>query len=195
MNTVRITSGKYKGRKIATPGAGTHPMGERERIALFNMIITRVPGAKVLDAYAGSGALGVEALSRGADKVVFVDKNHAAMRTIRKNCLELGISEGQVMFYDGTVGAFCENFTEEKGNTIDPQIATIASTTGFDVILADPPYDNFDPDEVGNLTDKCLKKSGILVLSHPGEAPDLAGLSLEKSHKYAGATISVYVKD
>ena len=70
MNEVRITSGSYKGRRVATPGGKTHPMGNREKIALFNMVSEYLPGSRVLDAYAGSGALGIEALSRGAAEVV-----------------------------------------------------------------------------------------------------------------------------
>ena len=66
MKNVRITAGNYKGKVLATPGEGTHPMGERERLALFNMVGNDLTGANVLDAYAGSGILGAEALSRWA---------------------------------------------------------------------------------------------------------------------------------
>ena len=79
---IKITSGIFRGRNISTPGGKTHPMGERERLALFNMISEYLPKAAVLDAYAGSGALGIEAISRGADKVLFVDKSADAVRKI-----------------------------------------------------------------------------------------------------------------
>ena len=62
MEIVRITSGKYRGRALKTPGGATHPMGSREKLALFNMVAGHLPGALVLDAFAGSGALGLEAL-------------------------------------------------------------------------------------------------------------------------------------
>lgn len=171
MEVLKITSGKYRNRAIKTPGAGTHPMGARERLALFNMIFDALPGATVLDAYAGSGALGIEALSRGASKVVFVEKSPKASRTIRENLHALGVEdETEVMMCD---------------------VVKFTTYEQFDVILADPPYDSFEVGGVNNVV-KLLKKSGILVLSHPGEAPVFGELKLEKSRSYAGATISVY---
>ena len=172
MKSVRITSGKYRGRKIATPGGGTHPMGERERLALFNMIAEYLPGAKVLDAYAGSGALGIEALSRGADEVIFVEKSAKAAQVIKGNLKSLGLAPEVVV---------CD-------------VADYAPTEKFNVIMADPPYDAFDLLKVEHLA-QFLADGGIFALSHPDDAPELLGLTLEKSRKYAGATISIYTKE
>ncbi len=168
-NSVKITSGKYHGRAILTPGAGTHPMGERERLALFNKISEYLPDANVLDAYAGSGALGIEAISRGAKTATFIEKSPAAARIIRDNLRVLKI-EAEVITGD----AAKYDFTDK-----------------FDVILADPPYDKFFALEIENIA-KNLAKDGILVLSHPGAAPEITGLALQDSRKYAGATISFY---
>ncbi|MBR5647416.1 16S rRNA (guanine(966)-N(2))-methyltransferase RsmD [Candidatus Saccharibacteria bacterium] len=168
-NSVKITSGIYRGRSILTPGEGTHPMGERERLALFNKISSYLNEATVLDAYAGSGALGIEALSRGALKAVFIEKNANAARIIRENLRTLG-AQGEVITDDASKYA-----TEEK----------------FDVILLDPPYDKFVPEDI-ELLAKNLAKNGIMVLSHPGEAPEITGLELQDSRKYAGATLSFY---
>lgn len=170
-NVVKITSGTLRGRAITTPGGKTHPMGERERLALFNMIADAVPGAVVLDAYAGSGALGIEALSRGARAVVFVEKSSGAARVINENLQSLGID----------------------GEVVTAKIPDYEPNTLFDVVLADPPYDSFNLTEVAQLG-KYVNKNGILVLSHPGEAPEIPGTILRKSHKYAGATISIYDK-
>lgn len=169
MGQIKITSGKYKGRKIITPGDGTHPMGERERLALFNAIFDYLLGAKVLDAYAGSGALGIEALSRGAKEVTFVEKSPRAARVIRQNLASLSLT-GEVL---------TEAVRDYKGERI------------FDVILVDPPYDNFKVEEVSSLA-RFLKNDGILVLSHPGEAPTIEGLKLVKSSHYAAAGIAIY---
>ena len=196
-NTVKITSGKYKGQRILTPGGGTHPMGERERLALFNMILGEIPGARALDVYAGSGALGIEALSRGAEGVVFIDKSGAAMRTIAQNCSKLGIGKAQATFCHGAVGSFIEKFArglDARGVDTHGADMQMTDVRGVNMILADPPYDDFHPEVVELMGSRCLVDRGILVLSHPGEAPDLAGLSLVKSRKYAGATISVYKK-
>lgn len=168
-NSVKITSGIYRGRLIMTPGEGTHPMGERERLALFNKISEHLPGAKVLDAFAGSGALGIEAMSRGASSVTFVEKIPKAAKIIRENLKTLGLS-GEVVLKDAN-----KYTSDEK----------------FDVILIDPPYDDL---KAFSNPFFALRDDGILVLSHPGEAPDLPGLKLQDSRKYAGATLSFYVK-
>lgn len=170
---IAITGGKYRGRKIATPGGKTHPMGSRERLALFNMLSGKLESTLILDAFAGSGALGIEALSRGAEKVVFVDESAEAVKTIQSNLRELGIFDG---------------FKVIKGTF--PQV-DLSEFVGFDIILADPPYDDFekiDLDFLGNL----LKDGGILILSHPEQAPEIRGFKLIKTHTYAAARLSVY---
>ena len=168
-NSVKITSGKFRGRTILTPGTGTHPMGERERLALFNKISGYLSHANVLDAYAGSGALGIEAISRGAKKATFIEKNVAAARIIRENLRMLDV-KAEVISGDAAKYDFIEN---------------------YEVILADPPYDKFVAQEIENIA-KSLAKDGILVLSHPSTPPEIAGLVLQDSRKYAGATISFY---
>lgn len=170
-NSVRITSGTYRGREILTPGAGTHPMGEREKMALFNMISSYLSGARVLDAYAGSGALGIEALSRGASSCVFVEKNATAAKTISENLAKLGLDEA---IFKGSVA----NFETDRN---------------FDVIIADPPYDDFKVDEIVYLA-RFLNPNGILVLSHPDKITDMPGLILLKSRQYARAHISIFTK-
>lgn len=171
MEKIAIISGKFKGRKISTPGGATHPMGSRERLALFNMV--SVEGLTVLDAFAGSGALGIEALSRGATSVVFVEKNSKASDIIRENLKYLGV--------------------KDEAEIIKSSVSN-ADLPEFDVIFADPPYDNFDLIEVESLT-KSLKNGGVMVLSHPNEAPELQGLNLIKTHQYAAAHLSIYNKD
>lgn len=172
-NTVRVTSGIYRGRVLLAPGGKTHPMGDREKLALFNIISEYLPGAVVLDAYAGSGALGIEALSRGAKDVVFIEKNKEAARCIRDNLAKIGLD-------NVVVDTAVVNYTNNDNV--------------FDVILADPPYDDFREDEILYLI-QFLSKNGVLALSHPGNAPELTGMVLKTSKKYAGATISIFVKE
>ena len=170
-NSIKITSGIYRSRAITTPGGKTHPMGERERLALFNMISDYIPGAVLLDAFSGSGSLGIEALSRGAEEVTFIENNSNAIKTIKDNLAALG-AEGEV---------------------VGSKVSTFSTDKVFDVVLADPPYDDFRINEVFHLL-RFLKEGGVFVLSHPGEVPDLPGMKLDKSRKYAGATISIYFK-
>jgi len=172
MDNIRITSGKYRGRSIKSPNSKlTHPMGAREKIALFNMISEFLLNSKVLDAYAGSGALGIEALSRGAKNVVFVEKSQRTINIIKQNLEELGLSN--------------------SAKTIVSDIKNFSLEDKFDVIIADPPYDSFEVFGIVQLAE-LLKDGGIFALSHPGEAPEIEGLRLQKTHKYAGAHISIY---
>lgn len=168
--TVRVTSGVFGGRSLKAPGGKTHPMGSREKLALFNML-GDIHGLSVLDAFAGSGALGIEALSRGALRVVFVEKNAGACNIIKQNLAELDC-EAEVICADA---------------------GSLELTDTFDVVIADPPYDAFDLTKVLPLVNY-LEAGGVLVLSHPGEAPELDGLALEKSRQYAAAHLSFYQK-
>lgn len=172
MNNVKVISGKFRGRNLKTPNSSlTHPMGSREKLALFNMISEFLPGAIVLDAYSGSGALGIEAISRGASEVWFIEKSAKVGEVIRDNLATLGIS----------------------GEVFIGEVMKFTSDTDFRVILADPPYDNFKLKEVEYLA-QFLDDDGVFVLSHPGEAPEVNGLRLLTSRRYAAASISVYVK-
>ena len=95
MENIKITSGKYRGRTIKSPNSKlTHPMGAREKLAMFNMISEYLSGAVVLDVYAGSGALGIEALSRGASYAMFVEKNPRTAGIIRMGCKKFLTTQG-----------------------------------------------------------------------------------------------------
>lgn len=181
MGTIRITSGEYGRRVIETPGGDTHPMGERERLALFNTISAIVPAAVVIDAYSGSGALGIEALSRKAKKVLFIENNTAAMKIIKNNCLSLGIDRGKTEFYLGSVMGYYQK--DYRGHDV----------TKAEIILADPPYNHFDIKDIKILI-SFLKPGGVLVLSHPEDAPSFEGLRLTKTKQYAKAHLSFYEK-
>lgn len=174
--TVRISGGRFRGQKIRTPGRGTHPMGERERIALFNMIADRIGNNFVMDLYCGGGTLGIEALSRGAIYALCIDKNPDAVRVANDNMRKLGL-------YGPHGGALEADIT----------IVARTATDRYGIVIADPPYDEFN-DKMTKYLPRLVLDNGTLVLSHPGKAPELKGLTLEKSHSYAGATISVYRK-
>lgn len=173
---IRVASGKYRGRTLKSPRLSTtHPMGAREKLALFNIV--NVEQARVLDAYAGSGALGIEALSRGAAEVDFVEKNPQACAVIRENLAEIKVG-GKV--FDESFQNFCER-TEFAGY--------------FEVVLADPPYDNFQPANFAKIA-QILSDDGILALSSPAKSKpiSLPEMRLSSTHTYARARISVYRK-
>ncbi|MBR3180037.1 RsmD family RNA methyltransferase [Candidatus Saccharibacteria bacterium] len=171
METITITSGIFKGRRLKTPGKGTHPMGSREKIALFNMLTPYLKNAYVLDAFAGSGALGLEAISRGAKSITFLETSKKASAIIKENMISLG---------------FNANTPINASTDFAPDVA-------FDIIIADPPYDAFDLKTIIPLVD-FLDTDGILALSHPGDAPTIPGLDLLKTKKYARCHLSIYQK-
>ena len=91
---MRVVAGEYGGRRLQAPrGRDTRPTADRVREALFS-ILGDVRGARVLDLFAGSGALGIEALSRGAESAVFVERDHAAVAAIRRNLDAIGVARG-----------------------------------------------------------------------------------------------------
>ena len=174
---VKITGGELRGRKIATPGEGTHPMGERERLALFNMLGDRVAGNGVADLFCGGGTLAIEALSRGATFALMIDSSQTAVDVANQNMKDLGLygSYGRALLADVT------------------EVVRTA-TDRFGVVFADPPYDKYDEKMLRHLP-RLVLDGGILVVSHPGEAPEFDGMTLVKSRKYAGAGIAIYQKD
>lgn len=176
-NRVIITGGRLSGLAIDTPGEGTHPMGMRERLALFNMIQSYLPGADVMDAYAGSGILGIEALSRGARHAIFVDKDELVLQTIEKNLYETRIEPSEA-------------------DTLKLNIKKIGQITGvsYDVIFADPPYDKYKPEMVTILA-PLVSKGGILVASTPEEAPEIPDFKIITQRKYARCHITIYQRE
>ena len=120
----RIISGTAGGRRLKVPRAGVRPTGDRAREALFNSLKSLVDlrGAAVLDLYAGSGALGLEALSRGAASVVFVESAPGVLPVLKENLAAVGLPGGRVVA--GSV----------------PTVVRGAPTGPVDLVLADPPY-------------------------------------------------------
>lgn len=197
-STLRILAGAYKGRAFASPArATTHPMGAREKLALFNMLQPYLAGATVLDAYAGSGALGLEALSRGAARVTFVEQSAPVVRTLRQNLRAVlpaaRLADAEII--QSSVAAFTASATNTP--TINTPTTNTPTTNPpaptFDLILADPPYDHFDPTEIAALV-PLLRPTGRLALSFPAQLapPALPHLTCLKSHRYAAAGLALY---
>lgn len=123
---LRITSGEFRGRMIHAPASHkTRPTQARLRQALFNSIQTHISDAKVLDLYAGSGALGIEALSWGAREVVFIESNLNAAQLIEKNCSLLKVTDRSEVII----------------GMVEKKLEKIISKSPFDIVLADPPYE------------------------------------------------------
>lgn len=177
---IRIISGSLGGRKIEAPDRGTtHAMSERARNAMFNSIGDEIKDARVLDAFAGSGSIGIEALSRGAMEAVFVERDRIACKIITKNLTTLDI-EKQSTLIRTTVSNWLE--------TAEPEL--------FDVIFADPPYNDPQLSTVSYLFG-LLKPGALMVLSHPGkgEVPLRDGIVVVDNRSYGNLHLTFFRRD
>jgi 16S rRNA (guanine966-N2)-methyltransferase len=175
---MRIVAGSLKGRIFSEPhGNHTHPMSEKVRGALFNAL-GDIEGLSVLDAFAGSGALSLEAISRGASFAVAIERDPHVHKTLKHSIKELDL-EDKVKAIRAGAGAWSDN---------NP-----AAT--FDIVMLAPPYDDLQP----NLLQKLiihLKDTGILVLDYPGKLgpPQFSGLKLALQKNYGDAQVVFYRK-
>lgn len=129
---MRIIAGEARGRVLQAPhGRGTRPTDSRSREALFNILGSRVVDARVLDLYAGSGAIGLEALSRGAESCLYVEQNAGAANAIRNNLKNIGWNHrGQVW----------QTSVKSALHRLDEQMRTGERSQAFHIIFADPPF-------------------------------------------------------
>ena len=115
---MRIIAGSLRSRTLeAPPGLATRPTSDRLRETLFNVLAPRIEGAVFLDLYAGSGAVGIEALSRGAERVVFVERAPAALKVLRANLEQLGLTAG-FQIHAGSVGAYLRKVRPACGGSL-----------------------------------------------------------------------------
>jgi 16S rRNA (guanine(966)-N(2))-methyltransferase RsmD len=127
---MRIIAGTYRSRRLeAPPGLSTRPTSDRLRETLFNVLTPRIAGARFLDLYAGSGAVGLESLSRGAARVTFVERAPAALKILRRNLELLGI-DGSYEVHAETVAGFLRSHAKSTPRA-EP----------YEVVFLDPPYD------------------------------------------------------
>jgi 16S rRNA (guanine(966)-N(2))-methyltransferase RsmD len=123
---VRIIAGALKGRRLVTPkGETTRPTADQVRIALMDTLAPRVPGARVLDLFAGAGGVGLEALSRGAGEVTFVERDARAVAALRQNVETLGVKDAARV---------------RRGDVLRELEALYRAGERFDVVFLDPPY-------------------------------------------------------
>ena len=164
---MRVIAGSLKGRRLKAPTwEGLRPTSDTLRETLFNVLAPRVGGARVLDGFAGTGGLGIEALSRGAAHVTFLERDARAQALIAENLALCGIAEGYAIIRA----------------SLDHGLDTLRSGPGFapfDIVLLDPPYDRAPEAILDTLTaaDSVLAQEGLVVLEHSRRqpAPDSAG--------------------
>ncbi|MBD2857828.1 16S rRNA (guanine(966)-N(2))-methyltransferase RsmD [Spongiibacter sp. KMU-158] len=145
---LRIIGGQWRSRKLQfTSAEGLRPTGDRIRETLFNWLAAEIPGAHCLDLFAGSGALGIEALSRGAASCDFVELNHEAAAQIRQHLSTLNAEHGQV---------FCQTAKTYLEN----------SQKHYDIIFLDPPFNKEHIDEIKSVLNTLINKDGLIYLEH-----------------------------
>jgi 16S rRNA (guanine966-N2)-methyltransferase len=178
---MRVLGGALRGRQLAGPrGAGTRPTAGRVKAALFNILSDRIPGARVLDLYAGTGLIGIEALSRGAGYVTFVESNPASYRVVKSNLRRCGyahLAEVRAM----TASRFLKHAPRES----------------YDIAFVDPPYHTIAESPVLPLLGggAIIAVNGVVVIEHfhKVQLPDRVGrLVFVKSYRHGDTILSVY---
>jgi len=131
----RVVAGSARGSRLVGPGAGTRPLGDRVKQSLFAILEPEIRGEAFLDLFAGSGAGGIEALSRGASKAVFVDDSRKAVAAIERNLEATGLAGTRAVVSDWGVGAW---LAREAGLA---RVGHAKANGPYAVVLPDPPYD------------------------------------------------------
>ena len=179
---MRVITGTARGTQLKTPdGMATRPTSDRVKEAMFSIIHFEIPGASVLDLFGGTGQLGIEALSRGARKAVFVDAGEPACKVIRENLKRTKM--------------------EQQGNVVRSDYLDYLNRCRekFDIILLDPPYaEVFLENALKKITEiDILSSNGIIVAERPlgKELPwEFEGFQRSKDYKYGNTLLTIYRK-
>lgn len=187
---MRISGGLVKGRRIATKKLFSkasnveelRPTSSKVREALFDIIREKIEGAIFVDLYAGTGTVGLEALSRGAGKAIFVEPNELSFKTIKRNADEFG---------------FREKASVVKGRAYEFLKKASAEKESFDIFFLDPPYHSEEISKVLPLIGEkgLLKESGIVIVEHffKKELPEIADkLKIDRSYRYGDTMLTLY---
>lgn len=185
---MRITGGEWGGRRLGVPRSDLRPTQDRVREAVFSSLGEYVAGARVLDLFAGSGAYGLEALSRGAEQVCWVESDRGAVATIRKNILNLAGGEGGSA---RVIGSDVWKFLKAKK----------PGGEGYTLIFADPPYDRSgEAGQLGRLMEaleggEVLALDGVLVYEQDAKEQvekERPGWSLLRDRTYGKSRVLMY---
>ena len=174
---MRVISGKYKGRKIdGFKIEGTRPTMDRVKESMFASIQNKIEGSVVLDLFAGSGALGIEALSNGAKYVYFVDNSSEVERVLKNNLR--GMEDYKIMMID--YNKALKSFRD--------------SSIKFDIILLDPPYDRHFINKILDFIydNNLLNEGGIIVTEYETEKVKTEKYRIYKTKKYGHKTVTIF---
>jgi 16S rRNA (guanine(966)-N(2))-methyltransferase RsmD len=181
---MRVTGGTSRGRRLAGPrGHGVRPTRGLVKEALFNILAERVPGARFLDLFAGTGTIGIEALSRGARQVTFVESSQAVCRMLRANIRTCGL-EDRAEIRPIPVARFLKQRFNQADQT-------------YDIVFVDPPYHTEEGKKILPSLGRgvIIQLDGVVVIEHFHKtrlADRIGQLALGKSYRYGDTRLSVY---
>ena len=186
---MRVIAGTLKGRRLDPPTwDGLRPTSDKLRETLFNVLAPRIAGARVLDGFAGTGALGIEAISRGALHVTFVERDRRAQRLVASNLTRCGIANCYAII----------------GTTVLQAIEALRGEPSFDIVLLDPPYAgprapssgiSDDNNAVLEAVGAIVKAGGVVVYEHAKkrQPPEAAGSLVRSRHVISGdSALTIY---
>ena len=176
---MRVIAGRFKGRRLKAPAwEGLRPTSDKLRETLFNILAPRVEGARVLDGFAGTGAVGLEALSRGAAHVTFIEHNRRAVALIEENVKACGVEEGYTIRCADVVAA----------------LNGLPAADTFDLILLDPPYDIDNAGVAIDAAARHLAGDGLVVLERATrrEPEEPAAVRRVRDVKSGDSTLTFY---
>jgi 16S rRNA (guanine(966)-N(2))-methyltransferase RsmD len=183
----RVIAGSARGVRLTTPGTGTRPLGDRAKQTMFAILEPRIADATVLDLFAGSGAAGIEALSRGAARAAFVERSRRACGVIARNCATARIAPGRTRILCTDVLAYLAG------------PATTARDGPFDVVIVDPPYADAAIrlavlERLGEADAGWLAEDAVVVVTHGRrhELPGVIGLLASERRKRFGETVLTF---
>lgn len=182
---MRIIAGTLKGRRLAAPTwDGLRPTSDKLRETLFNVIANRLPDARFLDGFAGTGAVGFEALSRGAAHVTFIERDPRACRLIEENAKKCGVTDGYIIVRGGFGGK--ESRELERRRPLGP----------FDMIFLDPPYADRVIDDAMRVATEWLSPTGLLIVEHAARDPiaEPSGLRLTRDLRSGDSALAFLEK-
>lgn len=185
---MRVIAGKYKGRKLNSPDDySVRPTTDKVKEAMFSILTNELYGARVLDLFAGTGGLGIEALSRGAEYCLFADSSRKSLEILRSNLEHCKIEE-EIRIKAGDYRKVLKNLAGRIEDGFEEP---------FDIILLDPPYDGGYMDEIFALIaeGRLLADDGMIVAEHRKEEDlpeEFHGFVKVKERRYGVVKLSIY---
>lgn len=178
---MRVITGSARGMSLKTlEGETTRPTTEKVKEAVFSAIQFEIEGRRVLDLFAGSGQMGIEALSRGAESAVFVDSNKNAISIVKQNVERTGFADKSQIVQMDSMGFLNMNVRT------------------YDVVFIDPPYSTGLLEKALERVTDYVAEGGIVICEYPfkDELPEtVEGLSVYRSYKYSKTAVTIYRKD